>query len=359
MAMKTRLSSLKALVEKKKQTAPTVAANNNGNNKYKTRAEIEEEQRQAKKKLEEAQNKGKGKEPEETVVESTKKEEEEDIFLDLSHIKTTISRDEVIKRLKKLREPITFFGETDVQRERRLLQLEASAPADSEYKFGYNDQFGRDLKLMEKAEMDHSVGTSSNGVGPKLAGASSSTTVSIEDELEEEEDLALKALENLEGVVDLTREEEILLLFRRLLKDWENELNERPDAVKRTAQGKVATATYKQTLRNIRPLFKLLQKKTLALDILRPLEEICRWLKAREYVKANDAYLRMAIGNAPWPMGVTMVGIHERSAREKIFSNQVAHILNDETQRKYIQAVKRLMSFAQSKYPTDPSKSIG
>jgi pre-mRNA-splicing factor 18 len=37
----------------------------------------------------------------------------------------------------------------------------------------------------------------------------------------------------------------------------------------------------------------------------------------------------------------------------------VAHILNDETQRKYIQAVKRLMSFAQIKYPNDPSKNIG
>jgi hypothetical protein len=43
-------------------------------------------------------------------------------------------------------------------------------------------------------------------------------------------------------------------------------------------------------------------------------------------LEANDAYYRMAIGNAPWPMGVTMVGIHERSAREKIFSNQVARI---------------------------------
>jgi len=38
---------------------------------------------------------------------------------------------------------------------------------------------------------------------------------------------------------------------------------------------------------------------------------------------------------------------------------QVAHILNDETQRKYIQAVKRLMSYAQLKYPNDPSKNIG
>lgn len=43
--------------------------------------------------------------------------------------------------------------------------------------------------------------------------------------------------------------------------------------------------------------------------------------------------------------------IHERSAREKIFSSQVAHVLNDEASRKWIQSVKRLMTFAQTKYP--------
>ena len=32
-----------------------------------------------------------------------------------------------------------------------------------------------------------------------------------------------------------------------------------------------------------------------------------------------------------------MVGIHARTGREKIFSQQIAHVLNDETQRKYIQ----------------------
>lgn len=55
------------------------------------------------------------------------------------------------------------------------------------------------------------------------------------------------------------------------------------------------------------------------------------------FAQANDAYLQMAIGNAPWPIGVTMVGIHARTGREKIFSKHVAHVLNDETQRKYIQ----------------------
>lgn len=53
--------------------------------------------------------------------------------------------------------------------------------------------------------------------------------------------------------------------------------------------------------------------------------------------QANDAYLEMAIGNAPWPIGVTMVGIHARTGREKISSRYVAHVLNDETQRKYMQ----------------------
>ena len=32
-----------------------------------------------------------------------------------------------------------------------------------------------------------------------------------------------------------------------------------------------------------------------------------------------------------------MVGIHARTGREKIFSQSIAHVLNDETQRKYIQ----------------------
>lgn len=45
-------------------------------------------------------------------------------------------------------------------------------------------------------------------------------------------------------------------------------------------------------------------------------------------------------GNNPWPIGVTSVGIHERSSREKIshVMNGGAHIMNDEATRKYLQA---------------------
>ena len=78
----------------------------------------------------------------------------------------------------------------------------------------------------------------------------------------------------------------------------------------------------------------------------------------RDYLAAMDRYIKLAIGNAPWPIGVTMVGIHERSAREKIYTNSVAHIMNDETTRKYLQSIKRLMTFCQRSYPTMPSKAV-
>jgi hypothetical protein len=34
---------------------------------------------------------------------------------------------------------------------------------------------------------------------------------------------------------------------------------------------------------------------------------------------ANERYMEMAIGNAPWPIGVTNAGIHARPGRERIF----------------------------------------
>ena len=48
----------------------------------------------------------------------------------------------------------------------------------------------------------------------------------------------------------------------------------------------------------------------------------------------------------------------ERSAREKISSQTTAHVMQDEQTRKYLQSIKRLMTFAQRKYPSAPSMSF-
>ena len=46
--------------------------------------------------------------------------------------------------------------------------------------------------------------------------------------------------------------------------------------------------------------------------------EITTFMQQREYVKAHDAYIRCAIGTAPWPMGITGTGIHERQGRQHL-----------------------------------------
>lgn len=167
------------------------------------------------------------------------------------------------------------------------------------------------------------------------------------------------------------------VLAQTLLREWAHDLEERPEHVKRSVQGKVATKTQKQCKDYMKPFFKLCERKvragravgarcTVALTRWRhagaaeavaaahrqdggslPAEGVreggCAgrrsargWrsdltprLRARALtlaMQANDEYLRLAIGNSPWPIGVTSVGIHQRTGREKIESNKIARI---------------------------------
>ena len=94
-----------------------------------------------------------------------------------------------------------------------------------------------------------------------------------------------------------------------MLREWEASMAERPDHVKRSTQGKLAAATCVQSAEYLKPLFKALRKRDLEPDVLSAIAEIVHNMQIREYLKANDAYLRLSIGNAPWPIGVTMVGV--------------------------------------------------
>merc|ERR1712227_607092 len=83
------------------------------------------------------------------------------------------------------------------------------------------------------------------------------------------------------------------------------------------------------------------------------------------YIHAGAVLLNaIAIGNAPWPIGVTQVGIHTKSAaREKISTshlnkNAAAHIMGNEATRKYLHGLKRLITHIQRILPTDPSRSV-
>ena len=116
--------------------------------------------------------------------------------------------------------------------------------------------------------------------------------------------------------------------------------------------------SYLETKKHLKPLYKLLYHQTINNEILDILYLLCRYAIMKEYIKANDKYYDLGIGNAPWPIGATMVGIHERSGRAKIYQANIKHILNDETQKNYIICIKRLLSICQDHYPVDPSRNV-
>jgi pre-mRNA-splicing factor 18 len=147
--------------------------------------------------------------------------------------------------------------------------------------------------------------------------------------------------------------------FKGLLKEWEQELAQRPESVARSLAGKNDTKTLKQCKDYIRPLFKLCKNRQLESGLMSHIVKIVEFCQQGEFVRAHDAYMDVAIGRAAWPIGVTMVGIHARSGRAKIESANVAHVMNSELQRKYLTSVKRLMSYAQKKRDdVDPSKKV-
>lgn len=150
----------------------------------------------------------------------------------------------------------------------------------------------------------------------------------------------------------------VYIWAKKMLKAWENEILFKDTEYLKSALGKQELGMHKQCARYCKPMLRLLKKKELNTEILDGLYLLVQYCLMKEYVRAHDKYLELAIGNAPWPMGVTMVGIHERSGRSRIFTNQVAHILNDETQRKYLQSVKRLLTVCQRVFPADPSKCV-
>ncbi|XP_020580220.1 pre-mRNA-splicing factor 18 [Phalaenopsis equestris] len=276
-----------------------------------------------------------------------------------------LSRQDVIRHLRVLKQPITVFGEDDDARLERLKMILKSGilDIDSDITEGQTNDFLRDIYEMRKRQKagsflretkhkrDDSDGMDCNGVedGDKShSGNGASSGPDADKDLK-----SMKA--NFEELCD---EDKILVFFKRLLNEWNQELDEMPEAEKRTAKGKSMVATFNQCARYLNPLFKFCRKKVLPDDIRQALMLMVRCCMDRDYLAAMDHYIRTAIGNAPWPIGVTMVGIHERSAREKIYTNSVAHIMNDETTRKYLQSVKRLMTFCQRKYPALPSKSV-
>jgi pre-mRNA-splicing factor 18 len=86
--------------------------------------------------------------------------------------------------------------------------------------------------------------------------------------------------------------------FRLVMKEWKKALDERPLAVKESFQGRKAADAEKQAEEYMKPLFRHFKHRDLKANVFEKICEIVVEAQARRYVRANDVYLKLSIGNA-------------------------------------------------------------
>jgi len=282
----------------------------------------------------------KDKSKEKSTDENSLKEEDDDVPI--------LPRIEVVRRLRERLQPIILFGETEIEACQRLRIIEVNTTERSNA--GRSNDYQEAMEHVEK-DLDHQAAQgSSKSQNKRPESDSYETSVTYED-LQEMTTKADKGDFEADCLI-------VLEFIRHMMTKWDEKLGKRDSDVKSSVMGKRETVIHAQTRTYLKPLAKMLKKQRLTDDVRDSLVKMIMYALRRDYILSHEAYMEMAVGNAPWPIGVTNAGIHARPARENIFSKNVAHVLNDETQRKYIQGLKRLITKAQEYYPTDPSRSV-
>ncbi|GLC41332.1 hypothetical protein PLESTB_001074400 [Pleodorina starrii] len=383
------MDALKALTSKLKKEAQDVA----GPSKYVKRSQLEEARLQKIREEEAREREEKERKRKlqltEDSLQSAKAPRNDDAPPESP---TVLTREEVIRRLRALGEPATLFAESDFDRLKRLRKAESELAVNMEDDMAGVAGKGNALielqrLAQERARLRALTGTKpTEGAGGAKGGggaANGKGPAAVPDMADGEqadgssgggaglsaEDATLEAFKRAAAELAERRKEEAMAVEDRIakylrawMKEWEDDLERRPDVVKDSSSGIQATFAFKQTARNMEPLYDRLRNRQITDELLTGLWMMVQAMRNRNYLHANDIYLKLAIGNAPWPIGVTSVGIHERSAREKIShvmnTNGQAHIMNDEATRKYFQSIKRLITQLQRLYPTDPSRSV-
>ncbi|PSS03868.1 Prp18 domain-containing protein [Coniella lustricola] len=227
-----------------------------------------------------------------------------------------LSEEEVTAKMRSLGEPVTLFGESLTARRKRLRRLTTAVT---------QGPIPTSLQLVEEQDMKVS-------------------------EMPAAKDKAARKY--------LYRQ--LASYFTMVLREWEMALAREQQSAE-NADSVAARQAYNamvQCKQTMTPLFRKFEKDDLDESVLKSIVEIVKSAQERRYVDANDEYLRLSIGKAAWPIGVTMVGIHERSAREKLHDGERGHVMGDEVTRKYLQSIKRCLTFAQVRWPPEDIRQL-
>ncbi|XP_054844869.1 pre-mRNA-splicing factor 18 isoform X3 [Eublepharis macularius] len=184
----------------------------------------------------------------------------------------TLSRQEVIRRLRERGEPVRLFGETDYDAFQRLRKIEILAP---EVNKGLRNDLKAALDKIDQQYLNELVG------GQEQGEDDTQNDLKVHEENTTIEEL--EALGKSLGKGDDHKDMDIITKFLKfLLGVWAKELNAREDYVKRGVQGKLNSATQKQTESYLRPLFRKLRKRTIPADIKESITDIIKFMLQRE-----------------------------------------------------------------------------
>jgi pre-mRNA-splicing factor 18 len=203
-----------------------------------------------------------------------------------------LPRSEVIRKLRERGEPVMLFGESEFDACGRLRQLEISAP---EVNRGFRNDF---QEAMEEVDQDYLQEILDDSAAGSSQDKNKNEDIDLDDSVTYEslqEKAALLGRGNKQHDIDV-----MLSLLKLLLKKWNEQVNCGTIDEKLRTKNKIMKATFTQTRVYLKPLLKKLKNEKIPEDIFDSLTQIIKKLLQRDYIKASDAYLEMAIGNAPW-----------------------------------------------------------
>ncbi len=133
--------------------------------------------------------------------------------------------------------------------------------------------------------------------------------------------------------------------IKNVLRQWE----ESNKAIENKDQQEKQNALLLETKRWLVPLLVKIKRDELDQDLAITLSTTLYNLQNGKYIEAESNYMELSVGNVAWPIGVASVSIHSRAAQARINgeSGGISNIMKDEKMRRWILAVKRVMSFVQ------------
>ena len=189
--------------------------------------------------------------------------------------------------MKERNQPIRLFGESDVDSAKRLNIIETSEPKE----LGMRNDFKTAMDKSEQESLNEIMNSIDAG-DPHMG--TSRTEVEVKEEAIDFNEILELSKNARERINDSLL---VLKYIKFIVKRWGQDLNNRSLDEKLTVKGRIETALHSQTVSYLKPLCRKLKSKTIPDDIIDSLVKIFLSLIDRNYIKANEYFLEMAIGN--------------------------------------------------------------